>query len=255
MPWRFILIVFFVLGILGELYYSFAYGEFLKIKNVSVEGDDSLPIAAIQLKVGDYEKEKIFGLLPRDNFLFFEKSNLQASIVDAFPRVSDLNVVFDLSSSQAKILLSPRKEVAVLCGAESQETCLYIDKSGFAFAASPQTSGAILPSFIDSRPGQLALGKKVINESVLDLLIKTRAALTANDYKIDTVTLRPSDDFVVQFQEGFAAWFSLNDDPTSQVARLQQVLQQIVGEKLNQLDYVDLRVGNKIFYRFKGVVQ
>lgn len=262
LPRRLIAVVFLSLGILAELGYVLFFSPVLAVRSLIVMGDPALPVEEITAAIRTFESEKIGGVLPRDRLPFFESRALEARVLNSFFRVASLTNVVDWATGQVTVTLTPRKEAAIWCRpapttalpAGGVPACYYTDEAGVIFAEAPQSSGNILPIVTDERATDLVLGQAAAAAGVLAEILNTREQLLEREYQINAIRLRPARDFVFNVAPGYDLIFTIDDQPLAQISRLDEVMQAIGADAAN-LEYIDLRIGNKIFYRFKGVVE
>lgn len=260
LPWRVILAVGLSVGIAFELGYGVFFLPLFHIQSIRVEGDAALPVADIQALVDSIAQQKLLGFLSKQNILFFESNAIASAIRSSFFKVGRVAVNKDWQNRAVRVEISPRKEVAIWCQVASVSDgtapiCSYIDEAAFIFAPAPRGSGGILSIITDARSRTAALGAQVVEPAVLVAILDARTLLTTANYTIDSIILRPSRDVVVHVNGSFTIIFTLDEPPARQVDRLKSLIEFKLKDDLKKVDYIDLRIGNRIFYKLKDVVQ
>ena len=132
-------------------------------------------------------------------------------------------------------------------------TCGYIDTNGFVYDRSPFSSGYLITKIVMDTD-EIAVGMQAIQNDIMDRM-KVLSELLPGVIGSPIIGFRLGvnipREIRVESREGF--FLILNaDDEVSQVSRvLKIVLDKEIGKRRNNLEYIDLRFGNKVFYKFK----
>ena len=128
-----------------------------------------------------------------------------------------------------------------------------MDQEGVAYEEAPQSTGRLIAKIEIDEKG-VKSGTKVFEESMVK---QFKEASDASRYSTGS--------FLVGFQlfskiprevqavnsEGFKIYLNAGDDFRKIFELFKTVLEKEIKEKRPLLDYVDLRFGNKVFYKFK----
>lgn len=157
-----------------------------------------------------------------------------------------------LFSNELDVRIDERMPFARWCAADQQ--CYLIDQTGFVFAPDAvdiQTPEALVFYGGVSDPGN-PLGHSVAAARFPSALALTRtlgqAGFAPKDVSIDSDT-----DLTIRLRDSFAVRASFGSDPNSLVRDLKLILgsDTLKGHEA-ELEYVDLRFGNRVFYKLKG---
>lgn len=207
-------------------------------------------------------RERSTGFISGANIFMYDYSQLVADIVNNFPSIKTAEVTQDsFFSNTLSIALVPRTAYARWCIPDSTTTCFVLDEEGIIY--SPDTNIAtttISTQYIFT--GELSTTTLIsknppIGESFVGghfQGIKTLLALLRDlGYSPLGAGMRSVSDFDIRLSEGFYLKISNGQDPQVLVKNLALILnsEAIVG-KLDQLEYVDLRFGNRVYYKFKN---
>lgn len=254
------------------------------IKEVSVEGTENVSPRLVRAFVETKINDGSHHLLSRENIFLYPKAYIAKSISGYFPRILNAQISRDALMAQViNVVVVERKPFAIWCeeagnrqkapdlSARSVATnrsaewpegnrdekrgggCFEMDSSGFIFAPSATSSSADEVVFTgglatNSPPiGQTFLPQRF--ESVLALL----ARLKDEGFPATDVSVENEQDFAVSLAEGFVLRASFDEDAHALVRNLQAVLSSdSLREKDNKIEYIDLRFGNRVYYRNKN---
>ncbi len=137
---------------------------------------------------------------------------------------------------------------------DSPEACVLIDGTGFAYEAAPVSTGAVLQKIYSDHTAA-SIGTEVVPPHLMDFI---RRALTASEGATGSIATHwyvladyPGE-IRLRVSDGFAIYFNTDDNLAATFTALQTVLTEEIKNRRNQLDYIDLRFGNKVFYKYKN---
>jgi len=253
--WVFGAIVFIlILAFVGLTHISY-----FKIKKISIEGNitlssEELASAALNLITGKY-----FFVFPKNNILLASGGEIKEKILSEFPRTRFISVSKNLPGSLS-IKIEERRPTALLC---RDTDCYFIDEAGYAFEKSPYFSGNIFIKFSDEREqlGSVAskwkLHFQVVSEVQFSGLMTFIDSAAREGVIVTDVILKKEGIYNLNTQAGLpgqASWqiiLSERNDFKIAADNLKIVLENQVKDKRSELEYIDLRLANKVFYKFK----
>jgi cell division septal protein FtsQ len=102
---------------------------------------------------------------------------------------------------------------------------------------------------------EVNLGQKVLNEEDVDFIFKLQEKLGQLDYLkfIDISIPNNLPKYLsVNTEAGYILQFNLSQTVESQISRLELLVREKIGkENMNRLEYIDLRLGESVYYKFK----
>lgn len=148
--------------------------------------------------------------------------------------------------------ISDKNLAATICRGEE---CFWVNKDGFAFGKSGKTGGNLVLSFEDKTGRELKIDAQLIKpETIAELLfLRKRISEDLGIYlkSGDTSDLNLND-FNFTTGDGWILKLSISENAYKTIEILRQALGEIKKTApLSGLDYVDLRIQNKVFYKFK----
>lgn len=226
----------------------------LRLKKVEVYGASLINTADVANEVKEELSGKAWLFFPKNNFFMISAAGLRDNLLNKFNQASEIKVAKKFPSGIA-VTLEERMLWGMYCiraeaGAEPR-TCFYVDTRGIAYEDVSSVEGSLLPVIYAYRGA--AQGAKVADEGLLDFFAKAKGAAAGIQADLLSLTLSTStpEDVHLNFSEGWRVLVSRSRPPEEWAALLKTVLEKEVGVRRGQLDYVDLRFGNKVFYKFK----
>jgi hypothetical protein len=205
-----------------------------------------------------------YGLVIPKRFIFgISGRNLEKHLLTSLPRFETISVTkqypHSLSISYAK-----RAFFGLLCNDAAKtdnHSCAYIDATGFVYESAPDAFGSLIVKIRSDLP-VVKVGAQAIDEPTIKQMmlfgegIKRIAGLRLLSYELN---IQAPDELRLNVAPpppaGGGGQFTLivkkADNPEAVLQILGTVLTDEIKDRASQLDYVDLRFGNKVFYKFK----
>ncbi len=141
---------------------------------------------------------------------------------------------------------------AVLCQSTS---CFWLNKDGVSFNEGAKTSGNLVLVVEDKTNKELKVGEKLLDPKILGKINFLKEEL-ANNFKIELVETKTEDsnysDFDFTTSEGWVLRLNLSENIYKTLETLKQSLVEIKKSGPTALlDYLDLRIQNKVYYKFR----
>lgn len=235
------------------LYFVFFSGYFL-IQKISFYGGEVITAADAEKAMNLVLDEPVFLTLRRRNVFLFSTAAAERALVDYFPRIAAVRVSRKFFTKEIMVTITERQTAGIACGKKENSSCFYFDDSGVLFADAPVITGASVLVIKDDNlppPAALPFGQyaKEAIAFIRDAKQATRdsAGVTilsfsfTNEYgDIEAVTLG-----------GYAILFSMERDASSQARIVKNILAVEIKEQAEKLDYIDLRVENRVYYKLR----
>lgn len=216
------------------IYYVF-FSDVFKINQIEISGNNKISTEDI--------KNLVTGQLDQKVILFVRLSKTAKTITEKFPEAESVSLKRRFPSS-VSLSVEERKPFAVWCN----QTCFNSDEEGIIFERTNNTSGFLIRTDKD-----IVIGKSIVSKNELndifniknDLVKKTNIATKEFLYLRDMLTLKT--------EEGWQAYF----DPTTSLSNqsfnlIVSIQEKIPSDRRGDLEYIDLRYGNKVFYKYKS---
>lgn len=243
-----------VAGAIGAVYLLF-FARLLDVRNITIESSEEL-YAGIDSAVTDWLGSGLWGLTKRSNILFWSDDALASRLITQIPELESVAITRDFPHTLV-ISVKERKPEGVWClsaqaGLSGQDWCFYFDKNGVAFGESRPSDGFLILNVIDQRSRELNLGDRVAEGVWITNIIKARESLAKNNINVSAFVIPPDsfDEFHAKTAEGWKIRFGNQTDIESQINALAVFLKEkISASQRASLQYVDLRIQDRIYYK------
>lgn len=241
---------------LGAIFYSLFLSGFLAINRVEINGIRELDRKNIQNVVDSKIEGEHLGLINKNNLLFISGKSMEKDLTERFVKIESVKIRKKFPNALI-IEIRERESSIVLC---LSSDCYSIDKSGKAYSkldcSLPEISENKLVVLRDLSDKSFNVGDLVFNVDYLDYIqkIEEKIILGADVYmeKNYETPSRVSSDIRGATKEGWRIFFNENIDLQKEIDMLRIVLNEKIGDRRTDLEYVDLRSDNKVYYKFKN---
>jgi hypothetical protein len=240
----------------------------INIGTIEVTGNKIIDTKLIK----DIADEKLSGrylkLFPKTNFLLYPKKSIEENLREKFKRLKDISIKLkDINTLEIDV--TERTPSYTWCGVvpptsnDSTQSCYFLDDSGFIFDEAPYFSGDVYLRFYgkDGLEGADPLGHSFLPQSfnnlityenlVLQMGLKPKAFFITEDGDIKMLLPRgagaSSDPEVIFKQDADFNKVAEN----LQAALGTEPLHSNFKNKYSSLLYIDLRFGNKVYFKFR----
>lgn len=227
----------------------------LQINKVMLHGVRTLDEQAVRERIGTH-LAGMRALVLRESFFFFANTDAIASDLErAFPRIEHATAVKNFPD-KLEVMIMERTFWGIFCnGSQGSSTpvCAYIDSAGVVYERAPEPQGKLI-MVIRSDTEDTAIPRQAVDSGAM-------AQISALVEKLPTETGIPVASFELRSRvpseirasasEEFTLIFKREDDVSATLRVLQRVLNEEIKSKRSRLDYIDLRFGNKVFYKLR----
>ncbi|MBN1779490.1 MAG: FtsQ-type POTRA domain-containing protein, partial [Candidatus Buchananbacteria bacterium] len=215
--------------------------------------------------VGQQENQRRFFIFSQKNLIFFNKSQLKNLLLKNYP-LDRIKINKDLPNT-IKIDLTEKPTALVWVSGKNK---YYVDFSGIAISQiidannfvensistetkiiRPETQFGSYPIVIDQNGGEVSIGQTIIKSDLANFInqlnkqIIEQTDLSIGYYSINNLA---NQDIIAQSKAGWLIYFTATEPVDLQVKELITILQKEITNR-NNLEYIDLRFGDKIFYK------
>jgi len=249
-----ILLFFFALVVIiaGSSYISRL--EQLNILKIEVVGNKVVDAEMIKTAVNQELSGKYLWLFPKSNVMLYHKYKIRDRLQNSFKRIE--NIDFSVKNKNTLVLSIHEREAKYLwCGEtpdlqDEPADCYFMDAEAFIFDQAPYFSGNVYFKFYGARESdfkKLILFKKTLEEMGL----RPVAAKVVENGDIKMVlprvgTPKNSPEIIFKMDSDFQ---KIAENLES--ALTTEPLLSKFKNKYSSLLYIDLRYGNKVYYKFE----
>jgi len=192
-----------------------------------------------------------FGLFPKSSYILFSRNDLEKKIKEKFSSVEIVEVKGQ-GFHAASIQIQEYQPVAFWCSEGEKSKCYLMNKLGVIFANEPVAHSYILPRFYNVLSGEV-LGLNYLNTDIFSSMLNILNGLP--ELGIDPVSVRTEDNstFRIDTKQGLYLLIDIHDALDNALPNLKTIIEKDTLNKaqLGNLLYIDLRFGNKVFYKIK----
>lgn len=233
---------------------GFFYIPYFSITAVSLEDLRTLPEKDITVEISAHLDRKTWGLLPQNNFFvfLFTASRLEQTLKQKFPKIKSITIKKRPPHAIA-VLFEERKIWATIC---KDASCFYADEEGFLFGKSSRISGSLFFSIEDRRNVTHAIGTTIASpEEFKNIKTLLQRIETVTGASFSALMLSGSEDLISKYEiKTKDGWRIILDSKTNgelAAANFISAFEGILQKNMEGIDYIDVRLENKIFYKYK----
>lgn len=236
---------------------------FFRAERIEIRGEHLLAASDIEQTVRELLGGRYLGLVPRDSLFFISVPELERELAGRYSAIAAVSVERAFPNRLA-VDVTERELWGIYCvypaaasasgsaaegGGERQ--CFYLDTRGMAYERLFAVRGWLLPLVYASRPVRAG------DQAVVPLTLRyyTDAGRTASGIGAHILSMRLAtatpEDIRFDLAEGWYLLVNASRPVSDWGGVLGTVLEQEIGERRGELEYMDLRFGNKVFYKFR----
>ena len=246
-----LLLAFF--GIAG---YIFFFSPYLRINKLVLSGVEELDYEKVLGEINSRIQGKYFNIVPRNNFILIFRKNLENDLLNKFKKIESVGITKEFPD-KLEVAINERKALILWC---SGGPCYITDSKGYAYAGAdlglPELEENNLIRLVDLSVRPVDLGQKVLEPDYIQFVLGIKREL------LDELGLELEDEYStkssvaeevrVKTKEGWDIYFNSKISFNQSVEILKMFLNEKIGtEEHAKLEYIDVRIENKVFYKFK----
>lgn len=258
-----------LIGVIYALYFS----NWGIVQTIQVTNNTLIPSSEIENKVWDYlAKEK--GMLPKNHFFSFSTHKLEDKLLSQFPlqevsvdrkgfnslavAVHEVDGVATIEFEDGRIVLIDEEgKVLALHEIKKEETSTSSTPQGGAVSSVAEcifcdTSKEIEHIYYQGiQPKTIGIGTAVIKKDTLLPLISALRGFATIDFRPSRVIYVPlnEESITVELREGFSVYLNPKKSIEQQLTNFNSFMKKKFVKPPYNLQYVDLRYTNRIFYK------
>lgn len=244
---------YFLAGVcLFAVFVAFFYIPKFKIKEIEIIGISEFNKDRLASKFSGVIKDKYLGIFPYGNIFIFPEKRLKAEVLSAYPDIKDIEFE-DFFPEKVLTVASERALFAVWCFKEGD--CFFVDEDGFVFKSSPAFYGGLFLKFFDERRESSSFnidrGRQILSKDDFEMITGFINLATSRDIFIYKIFIKDEDVYDLETNFGWRIILNNHNNPEDAFQNLKIILDnQIKEDYMTKIGYIDLRFGNKIFYKF-----
>lgn len=240
---------------LGVIIYALFFSNFMTVASIEIRGNNYIDEKMILEQVNSKISGKIVGLVEKNNLLLIPSNKIKEDLLSRFKQIRDVEINKDFPH-KIEIIIAERIPTISMCSAEK---CFLLDENGEAYGADDPLNGNIKQDLIkitDESGKEIKIGDFVLEKEYISDIseIKRKLELETNlEIENDFRTPAVISNYVkVKTKEGWDIYINLSSEKDKIAEILNTVLKNnIDSQKRTDLEYIDLRINNKVYYKFR----
>jgi cell division septal protein FtsQ len=234
---RFRLAPFFILILFGGLTYLLLFSGAFEVKNVKVVGYSNPAL------IEEIVESHTSGAFLKNNIFFFDKDKL----IDAIKGDSGIRGI-NISKIYPNSLKIEIEESTPVVIWNSKGENYEIDERGYVIGKNSDKEIPVVNDLLNIEP---SLGERVASPTFINYIIKLDENFEPiTGAKIDKIYIYDIlSDVRVKSVDSWTAYFNSSKDPVSQLENLNKVITEATETGSKRLEYIDMRLETRIFYK------
>lgn len=219
------------------------------VKEVYVSGAKTVDQEEVKEFVMSNMSETFLKVFPKSTFLTVGRNSLKAGILEKFRTIE--NVSFGIKIPNTLTLdIEERNPFALWCN--SGKECLFVDKGGFIYADAPNFSSPVYVVFKNDSSVK-NIGDRVSDQVIFDRVNALSKGFSLYGLKIKEIAFNKNDTVDFNMEHG-SLYVSLKQSDSLTLENLGSLFSDPKLSLINKnggltVSYIDLRFGNKLFYK------
>ncbi|MBU1131944.1 FtsQ-type POTRA domain-containing protein [Patescibacteria group bacterium] len=236
----------FVFILIGGIIYFIFMSQYFQIKNIEINGLQKIKKENIDKIIDSYRSQRKMIIFSRNNYWLFKPNDLKNKIIEKY-WFEELAIKKKFPD---KIMIELKEKESAINWL-SNDLCYHLDLTGVAIEYCEDNNAFL--TIRDMKNKELKIGEPAsVSGEELDNLIKLnfQVQMIAIDKFTPLAYEKTDNSLELKTDDGFSIYFNSNLNFDEQALRLDALLNQPeMKEELSKLKYIDLRFGERIYYK------
>jgi cell division septal protein FtsQ len=246
--------IFSILFIIGATIYI-ARLHVLAITSIQVEGNSAVDSEGLQERAQTYLTGAYVGIFPTSNRFLYPKSAIKKDLLTHNKRLQSVDL--DVEGHDLIIHVVERTPTYTWCTGTPQtadKSCYFMDTNGYIFSQSPVFSGNAFLAFYGLIDNADPIGTSYLNSSSLKDVSVLTTFLANHNIRPYALIAEANGVSNLYLEDGGKLIFKQGQPMSLLVANIDLILKNtdLFSKSAATLEYVDLRFGNKLYYKRIG---
>ncbi len=217
---------------------GFAYfkTDILRITHANIVGDDP------------YREQVAAFVTSRMPFFFLSSNRIERELQKQFPRMKQLTFGTDVLNNNLEVSYTLREAHFLWCNNILQQACYLVDTHGIIFEKSDIVENTLLTKVEDKYFENVAIGKK-IPLPYIETMKAFEETFSRRKLRLTKFTINAPFSLAASLLSGVEVRFSSQKEIKEQTEKLATFLSSQSVDKLSTLQYIDLRIEDRIYYK------
>lgn len=233
------------------------------VQTVAISGNTVTDGMLIEDVVRSELKGRYLGLFSKENSFLFPRRAIERAVLSEFQRVRSVEVARK-GLNTVIVVVEERKPRALWCEGntpflkgKSLTECYFLDNSGFIFSHSPDFSRNVFVRYFGGVSATNTIGSFFAQAQFAEYDFFVQS-LRGEKLPISDMVLLHSGDIELYLESGVKILFEARQDLGTILSNIKLLIEREELALLSttpRFEYIDLRYGNKVFYKSKGSTQ
>lgn len=226
-----------------------------RIKSVVVVGNSSMTNEEVETLASSTLDGAYLGIFSKRNALIYPQDRILASLKQNYPSIRDVRLETE-GFGRLNIKIGERTPKAKWCSAIR---CYFIDDRAYIYDEENEEGLALLGTTTliefkgnEENIGSEPVGVHALPEKLFEDLLTLSSELNLMNLPVEEIAVRKGEDIVVKTLSNGRIMFSARHPFQASLSNLQTSLNSHALAGGKQFEYVDVRYGNKVFYKLQG---
>ncbi len=249
-------VLFLWLLFFGTVGYALIFSSYLALAEWRVQGLSLVEEARFRETVDQELSQKYLGFIPRGSFFLIQPVKLERLLKERYPLIQSV-VAKRVFPDKLEITVEERERIILWCVAS---LCGHVleDGSVVPITAAYEEEGNHLRTLYlrDESSEPLRFGGEIYDAPFMLLTTSLQSSLQ-EQFGIDTenemmLASRFANELRVKTKEGWEIYFSTRTPLATSLQALRLLFEkELPRERFSELQYIDLRTENRVFYRYR----
>lgn len=242
--------------IIGGLAYGAQRPE-VTITSVRVEGAEVADTQNIESRAKSALEGSYLFIFPKANTFLYPKSSIARDVLTSDTRLKNADV--SRSGTEIVVSVSEHTPAYLWCDTTEEKTsdenagldekCFFANDEGYIFAEAPSFSGHVYVTFRGPLYGEGTdpRGKRYVPVEQFKKILQLLSLVSEQNIIPQSVRAMGSGDYAIAVKEGPEVKFSITQDEKRLSENLAAAISALTDK--TSPEYIDLRFGNKVFYK------
>ncbi|MEI8339116.1 MAG: FtsQ-type POTRA domain-containing protein [bacterium] len=227
-----------------------------RIAEYEINGLEGVNAQAVQIDAKTPLIGTYFWFWPRDCYFYLSTTAVEDNLLALIPRIQKVNV----SRSGFKTLqinIVERKPSGLWCANKDTDKCYFLDNEGLVFDRAPALSGQLFVKYLGLLDSSIEpLGQRYLTKESFSTLTDFMSWVLASGVSVGNVTIDADGFYRLHLPGGGEIFVSDRQDVDRTFRNLQTLLKEkgLLSKTVSfdtNLDYIDLRFGEKVYIKKK----
>lgn len=251
---------FFIFVLLISLLSYLLKLQKITIDTITVQGNSAIIGEEIISLINQELQGEYYWIFPKKNIFIFPKNSIKDKILDTWKRAHTVDIERD-SLTSLKIVIIEKKAKSLWCDGQlinnsNEDQCYFIDETGYVFSKAPAFSDNVYFRYYGNIPTSDPIGQKYLPTSNFQILSNFIQDLEKLEIRPSKLLPKAGGEYELYLEDGSRILFYSRDNYSRTLGNLETLFDSDVYKKdikksISPVDYIDVRFGNKVSYKFK----